>query len=244
MVRLFTEAGARPELLPLLAVRPPRDPRPLDRAASELPLYDWLVFTSTNAVEAFLPLTGGALPHRLRVAVVGEATARAVESFEAAVHLIAPRGDAESLVEALRPHVGRQERVLVPQAADARPTVVQGLTAAGAEVVPVTAYDKALPDEARAVAAALFAEAPLGWVTFTSPRIVRHFLDVAASALGEGAWSGRAGELRAASIGPVTSEELRRRGIEPAAEAALPGTAGLVEAVIEARRATPSDAVS
>src|SRR3954447_6317446 len=58
----FAAAGAWVELLPLLEVVPPADPRPLERAATELALYDWLVFTSANAVEAFLPLTGGALP--------------------------------------------------------------------------------------------------------------------------------------------------------------------------------------
>jgi uroporphyrinogen-III synthase len=54
-----------------------------------------------------------------------------------------------------------------PQAADARPLLATGLAAAGAEAVVVVAYDKRLPD------AALFAGTPLGWVTFTSPRIVR-----------------------------------------------------------------------
>src|SRR6185436_13486805 len=53
----FRAAGATVEHLPLLEVIPPADPRPLERAASELALYDWLVFTSSNAVDAFLPLT-------------------------------------------------------------------------------------------------------------------------------------------------------------------------------------------
>ena len=57
----FAAAGFRVEPLPLLEIVPPADPRPLERAATELALYDWLVFTSANAVEAFLPLTGGTL---------------------------------------------------------------------------------------------------------------------------------------------------------------------------------------
>jgi len=67
LAEAFTAAGATVELLPLLEVIPPADPRPLERAASELALYDWLVFTSSNAVEAFLPLTGGSVPGRLRI---------------------------------------------------------------------------------------------------------------------------------------------------------------------------------
>src|SRR5262245_56794702 len=77
----FLHAGATVELLPLLEVVPPPDPRPLERAASELALYDWLILTSTNAVDAFLPLTGGALPPRLKVAAVGAATAAALAEY-------------------------------------------------------------------------------------------------------------------------------------------------------------------
>ncbi|HEV7785882.1 MAG TPA: uroporphyrinogen-III synthase, partial [Thermoanaerobaculia bacterium] len=171
----FAEAGAGVELLPLLEVVPPADPRPLERAATELALYDWLVFTSANAVEAFLPLTGGALPARVRVAVVGPATAAALRSFEVEPFLEAQKADAEGLVADLAPYVARRRRVLIPQASDARPTLAEGLAAAGAEAVTIVAYDKRLPPEAPQRGAELFATEPLGWVTFTSPRIVRHF---------------------------------------------------------------------
>jgi uroporphyrinogen-III synthase len=224
----FTAAGAEVETLPLLEVVPPADPRPLERAAAELALYDWLVFTSTNAVEAFLPLTGGALPPRLRIAVVGAATAEALRAFEVEPHLEAPAGrsDAKGLLALLAPRIGRRERVLLPQAADARPTLVEGLAAAGAEPVAVVAYDKRLPPEAAERARILFSSSPIGWVTFTSPRIVRHFVD-----LFGGDWGRRRAELLAASIGRVTSAELRRQGVEPAAEAATPSDQALVAAV-------------
>lgn len=228
-VAAFEGAGAHVELLPLLEVVPPADPRALERAASELALYDWLVFTSSNAVESFLPLTGGSLPHRLRVAVVGPATAEALRSFEIEPNLLAKKADAEGLVADLAPYVSRRQRVLLPQAADARPALSEGLAAAGAEVVAVVAYDKRLPPDAPRRAAELFSASPLGWVTFTSPRIVRHF-----AGLFGADWERRRGELRAASIGPVTSAELRQQGVEPAAEADRPGDEGLVEAVVKA----------
>lgn len=227
----FSRAGAQTELLPLLEVVPPVDPRPLERAATELALYDWLVFTSANAVEAFLPLTGGALPARVRVAVVGPATAEALRAFGVEPHLEARKADAEGLVAELAPHVVRRRRVLIPQAADARPTLAEGLAAAGAEAVTIVAYDKRLPPAARERAAELFANSPLGWVTFTSPRIVRHF-----SGLLGADWEQRRPELLAVSIGPVTSAELRRLGVEPRAEALRPGEEEMVAAVIAALR--------
>jgi uroporphyrinogen-III synthase len=225
----FERAGAVVELLPLLEVVPPADPRPLERAASELALYDWIAFTSVNAVEAFLPLTPGGLPSRLRVAAVGAATAEALRAWEIEPHLVARQADAEGLAAELAPHVGRRRRILLPQAADARPALVEGLAAAGAEPIAVVAYDKRLPPDAARRAAELFSTSPLGWVTFTSPRIVRHFAELFGAD-----WERRRGELRAASIGPVTSAELRRRGVEPAAEAARPGDEEMVEAVVRA----------
>ena len=222
----FRAVGATVEHLPLLEVIPPADPRPLERAASELALYDWLVFTSSNAVDAFLPLTGGALPSRLRVAVVGPATAESLRAHGLEPHLTASRPEAEGLLDDLAPLVDRSRRVLLPQAADARPTLAEGLSRAGAEAVVIAAYDKGMPPDARERAARLFAETPIGWVTFTSPRIVRHFVELFGAD-----WERRRPEVSAASIGPVTTAELRRQGIERIAEAATPGEEGLVGAV-------------
>jgi uroporphyrinogen-III synthase len=174
-------------------------------------------------------LTGGGLPGRLHVAAVGPATAAALRAWEIEPRLVAERSEAEGLLADLAPHVDRGRRILLPQAADARPTLAEGLARLGAEAVAVTAYDKALPADAPRRAAELFSTAPLGWVTFTSPRIVRHFVE-----LFGGDWERRRPELRAASIGPVTTAELRRRGVEPAAEAARPGDEGMVEAVARA----------
>jgi uroporphyrinogen-III synthase len=230
LIAAFERAGAIVELLSLLEVVPPDDARALERAATELALYDWVVFTSVNAVEAFLPLTGGSFPARLKVAVVGPATAEALRAWEIEPHLTSTRAEAEALAADLAPLVGRRRRVLLPQAADARPTLQDGLNAAGAEAVAIVAYDKRLPAGAPQRASELFASAPLGWVTFTSPSIVRHFAELFGAD-----WERRRDELRAASIGPVTSAELRRRGVEPMAEATRPGYEGLVAAVVAVR---------
>ncbi len=225
----LTAAGARVELLPLLEIVPPADPRPLERAASELPLYHWIAFTSANAVRAFLPFADGALPQRLRVAAVGPATARALRVAGITPSIVAPTAQAEGLVEALAPHLGRRQRVLLPQAAEARDALATGLTAAGAEVVALIAYEKRLPPDAPASAARFFAADPLGWVTFASGSAARHF-----TALFGGEWTARRAELRAASIGPVTSAALRGLGVEPAAEAAQASDRALVEAIVRA----------
>lgn len=273
LVGAFAAVGAEVETLPLLEVVPPADPEPLARAAAAASTYRWIVFTSANAVDAFLPLLPGSPTAALagagpRVAAVGDATAAALRRFGVEPALVPDRRDAHGLVVALVEALsgsmpdpapeppagpdtptqpspadppapsGRRPRILLPQAADARPTLATGLAAAGVEVAVAVAYDKRLPPDAAERAHRLFGGAgPLGWVTFTSPRVVEHF-----AALFGDAWPERRATLRAASIGPVTSRALDAAGVEPAAEAATPGDAGLVAAVVAAETARPATA--
>ena len=225
----FAAAGAEVARLPLIELASPDDPRALERSAHQAPDFDWLVFTSSNAVDAFLPHTRKPLP---RCAAVGPATAAALQRRAVEPALVAGRPRAEGLLEALAPHLEPGMRVLLPQADDARPVLASGLRAAGVDVTAVAAYRKRLPDAAAATARRLFAH-DLGWVTCTSPRIVRHLAEVLAAD-----WR-RRGELRAISIGGVTSAELRQLGVEPAAEAECPSDRAMVEAAVQAARSRP-----
>ena len=223
----FAAAGALVVRLPLIEVVPPEG-RALERAARRAAGFDWLVFTSANAVRAFLALVTAPLPVRLRAAAVGQATAQALRRRGIEPALTAREPRAEGLFEVLSPRLTPGTRLLIPQAADARGDLARGLRAAGAEVTAVVAYRKRLPSRTVATARELFSASPLGWVTCTSPRIVRHFAELFASD-----WERRRGEMKAVSIGPVTSAELRRLGVEPAAEARRPSDEGLVGAMVK-----------
>lgn len=230
-VRAFEEAGAHAPLLPLLELVPPEDPGPLERALEALGDYDWVVFTSTNTVERVLDRVGGRveLPAGLRVASVGGVTSDALRKLGVEPDLEPADARAEGLAAELVPRLGPGARVLLPQAADARPVLADELAAAGARVERVDAYAKRTPPGARERAVSIFGNSRLGWVTFTSPSIARAF----ARLWGE-EWPVRSRSLLAASIGPVTSAALRELGVEPAAEAGTPGEEGLVAAVVEA----------
>lgn len=229
--RAFEAAGARVELLPLLEVVPPDDPAPLDAALAAIEGFDWIVFTSKNAVDQVLART--ALPPGLRVASVGSATSDALRERGIDPDLEPDDSRAEGLAAELGPRLrtgaGARPRVLLPQAADARPVLGEELLRAGADAVRVDAYAKRVPPAARKRAREIFGTARLGWVTFTSPSIARAFADL----WGED-WPVRRRGLFAASIGPVTGEALRDLGVEPAAEAASPGDDAMVAAVVEA----------
>lgn len=221
--RAFEAEGAQVVSLPLLTVAPPEDPGPLEEAAKRLGDFDWILFPSTNALEALLGKAS--LPPSARLAAIGGATGKALESRGRTPDLIPSRQEATGLVQELLPRLRAADRVLLPQADDARATLEEGLRD-HCRLTVATAYRKSLPAEAAALARRHLAEDPIGWVTFTSPRIVRHLVELLGSA-----WSSRRDGLEAASIGPVTSAALRRQGVEPEAEAAEPSVAALVEAV-------------
>ena len=224
------DRGGDAPLLPLLAVNPPRDPGPLHRGLETIDRFDALVLTSKNAVDAVLEALPRLRPGTL-VAAVGQTTAETLEAAGVPEVVRPGPGDsrAEGLVELLEGRLPPGATVLLPLAADARPVLERGLEAAGYRPLRVTAYEKRLPEEAPELYRELFADAPWGWVTFTSPRVARHFRELAGSD-----WESRRHELRAASIGPVTSKALHALGVEPAAEAAAPGELELVEAIVRA----------
>ncbi len=234
LLAAFRAAGARAEPLPLLEVGPPDDPTSLARAARGIAGYDWVVFASANAVDALIERLPEGLPAGVRAAAVGPATAETLRRRGVEPALIAEDRRAEGLAAELAPLLAAGARVLLPQPPDARPVLAAELARAGAGVDAVIAYAKRPSPDAPARARELFGDSgPLGWVTFTSPAIARAFADLFGPA-----WPARLPTLRAASIGPVTSADLRRLGVEPAAEAAAAGDdelAGAVAAAVAAR---------
>src|SRR6185312_1960191 len=103
MSERLTAHGALPIEVPTIAVEPPRSPAQMERAVKGLVdgRYQWVVFTSTNAVRAVWEKFGEfGLDARafsgVRIACVGEATADRVRAFGISPELV-PSGEQSSL---------------------------------------------------------------------------------------------------------------------------------------------------
>jgi len=206
LVDLLQGLGADTVLMPAIRVLGPADGGEGLRAAAEhLAEYDWVVFTSVNAVERFVPLLGRQPPvtsaTRTRVAAIGAGTARALAGAGLPVDLVPERFVAESLLQAFPPPSGGR-RVLLPRAAVAREVLPEGLRAAGWNVDVVEAYrtERSFPP-AESMAAARSADA----ITFTSASSVGNYLDEAGT---------DAVPPVVACIGPVTAAAAEERGLE------------------------------
>jgi len=223
--------GAEPVEVPLIEIHPPESFEPLDSALRNLATYDWILLTSTNAVQAVEQRAQALGLHLaatlLQVAVIGSATAQAAEAAGLPPTLTPRAYVAESLVEALGTATAGQ-RVLLARAAIARDVIPDALRAAGAEVDVVDAYRNVIPQDAPARLRAALATR-LNAATFTSSSSALHLADVARAA-GIGF---PLAEVPAVSIGPITSQTLRELGWRPAAEASPHDIPGLVAAVAQ-----------
>jgi uroporphyrinogen III methyltransferase/synthase len=205
------------------------DLAPLRAAIDRISDYNWLIFTSQNAVAIFWEqLLGRGKDSRalagLRIAAVGPATAGALLEHGITVDVIPQRFVAEGLLEMMRARDDVSgSRTLYITAEGARDALPAGLREIGAELTMIEAY-RSIPDGAGAEALARAIEAgKVDLATFTSASAVRGYIE----AVGEDL----ALMVPAASIGPQTSDALRDAGIEVRIEATESTMDGLVSAV-------------
>lgn len=224
--------GAEVVVHPLIRVAPPEDGVAVQRVAADVASYDWVVFTSVNAVRFFLAALerAGAAMERgsPRVGAVGSATAAALASAGIVVDVVPAEYAGRALPEAMAaqaPLAGA--RVLLPRSAIGREELPDLLRAAGVRVDDVAVY-RTLPDPdgARRLADAL-ADNALDVLTFTSPSAVRCLA---------GACPHLPRRVRVAAIGPSTAEAARAVGFEVHAVPDVYTSEGLVEAVVRAVR--------
>jgi uroporphyrinogen-III synthase len=245
--------GAIPILIPTIEIISPETYAPLDNELAQLDRYDWLIFTSTNAVEIFTqrvnriphpsqshpegwgirpqhePFSPTQLRQLPRIAVIGPTTAKAVQGRGLPVDLIPPKYIAESLAEALTPHAPNS-RMLLIRAAEARDTLPEALTAAGAQVTIAPAYRNQIPPDSIPALQALFATPDTypDAITFTSASTARNLI-----ALLEAANLTLPPTITLASIGPITSQTLRDLGYPPTIEAPEPTIPALVQTLAQ-----------
>ena len=214
--------GAEVVLLPVIDIAPPLDSMPLKEAAARIDEYDWLVFTSANAVQAFA--SQAPVLSKPRIAAVGSATRIAAEQAGFAVDVVPEKYVAESLAEALRSENLSQSRILIPSAAITRDVVPTALRRLGAKVDVVEAYRNVIPPEAIAFASEVFLPPYPDWVTFASSSAVVHLVQLIGL--------DRLRHSKILTIGPITSNTVRKYGASVTTEAIESNARGMIDALL------------
>jgi uroporphyrinogen III methyltransferase/synthase len=221
------ELGAETIFLPVIELREPSSSAAMDAAIHKLETYDWLIFTSANAVRYFVERVDASTRDlralRARICVIGPGTKAAVEELHLKVDRVPREFVAEGLVEPFTGEDLKGKRILFPQAAVARDIVPVELRKLGAIVDVVEAYRTETPAGLKERATEVLAHKP-DWITFTSSSTVTNLVNaVGAAALGG---------VKLASIGPVTSATLLAAGLNPDVEGDPHTIEGLVAALM------------
>ncbi len=226
------QLGAEVVEIPSIEIRPPKSFAALDHALRRIAEYDWLILTSVNGVIALFERlqSTGISPEGLstpKIAAIGPATQKAIESRGLKVAVVPRKYIAESVVDELRGEV-RGKRVLLIRAKVARDVIPQELRHAGASVDVVEAYETVVPQESRERlrdALSRPGQRPHA-VTFTSSSTARNFMELL-GAENKHLLTG----VMLASIGPVTSTTMRELGLPVHIEASDYTIPGLVSAL-------------
>jgi uroporphyrinogen III methyltransferase / synthase len=220
--------GAHVIELPTIRIEPPSDLREFGELVQDAHIYDWIVFTSANGVEAFFDIffklyddsreIGGA-----RIAAIGPATAQRVKEFHLHVDLQPEEFVAEDIVREFKKQGSIENlKILLVRAEKARDVLPKELSALGAIVDEAFAY-RTVPETRDASGARRqLAKDGADLITFTSSSTVENFL-----ALGLPWPKG----MQVASIGPITSQTARDNGLKIDVEAKRHDIDGLVDAI-------------
>ncbi len=243
----LAKAGFEPVFFPTIAIRPVDDWSAFEEAVANIAKYDWVIFTSTNAVGVFFrsplpywasPPEGGRIspfPPRgkarkgafPKIAAVGTKTAEALQSHGVDVDFAPEEFVGEALFAGLGDVAGKW--LLLPRAKVAREVLPQEIAKAGGIVHEISIYETVTADLDPDGLAAL--QAGVDMVTFTSPSTVNNFVKLAQSAGFDPLHLPNNPLI--ACIGPVTEDAAREADFAPLLVAETYTTDGLIEILLK-----------
>jgi uroporphyrinogen III methyltransferase/synthase len=230
--QLLREQGAEPIEFPVIKITPPECSRELDVALDRIDQYDWLLFTSANAVRAVMARLNelGRDVRSLKgpkIGAIGPATAETISCTGVRVDFTPSRFVAEAVVEEF-PEDPSGKRILIPRAQDAREVLPEKLTELGADVDAVTVYRTEIDESCAAPVREMLRNGEIDIITFTSSSTVKNFVKLIGVSVPAG--------VQIACIGPITAQTAEDLGLRPDIVAEEYTIEGLVRSMTAADR--------
>jgi uroporphyrinogen III methyltransferase/synthase len=213
LVENLGKLGAMPILLPLVAFAAPEDYGPMDAALDRLEEFDWIIFTSENAVRAVVKRAGvrgnlrNVAGRRSRAAAVGPTTAAAAERAGFFVDYQAQTHSGAALANELGEKL-RDQTVFLPRSDRANPDLPQLLRNYGAEVTEVVAYRTVPPVNLDQEKITAIVNGEVDAILFFSPTAVEHFVGIVSTEKLHDLQN----RFAITAVGPITANALRQSG--------------------------------
>ena len=234
LFRALNDAGASVILFPCIEFVPPEDYGPLDDALSHLNHFDWIAFTSQNAVRFFRQrqreldaMRSAPVTAHAKIAALGVATAEAAtkEGLPAEFVASGARSGAD-FVEAFAP-LARGQKLLLPQSDQAGERIAATLGAAGVVVTSVVAYRTCVPQSMDNDALARIRSEGADLIFFGSPSAFRNFVET----VGKEIVTQLANNSAFGAIGSTTAAAIREAGVAVQFESPEPSATAVVESM-------------
>jgi uroporphyrinogen III methyltransferase/synthase len=215
LVEHLGKLGGLPILLPLVAFSAPEDFGPMDAALDRLEQFDWIIFTSENAVRAVVKRAGvrgnlrNVAGRRSRAAAVGPTTASAAERAGFFVDYQAQTHSGAALANELGEKL-RGQTLFLPRSDRANPDLPQLLRNYGAEVTEVVAYRTVTPVNLDEQKIAAIVNGEVEAILFFSPTAVEHFIGI----VGTEKLLDLQNHLAITAVGPITANALHQSGVD------------------------------
>lgn len=234
-LRLLLESeGAEVHSLPLLEIAPPDDWRAVDAAIARLSDFAWVAFTSPNSVSYFFDRLRH-VGHDARtfgsakVAAVGQSTGDLLRERGIEPDLLPDTHSAAGLARAFAELDLAGQEILVPASAIGRTELDEQLSAQGADILRITAYENRPPAAGTMDLPAALTEGRLDCVVFASPSSARNFLDVVGREQGLACLR----DVDIAVIGPTTAGAIEELGLPVAIQPPDSSVTALVQAICD-----------
>lgn len=227
LTEYLTRLGARVLECRAIELEPVENFAAVDDAISRLSTYDWLIFTSANAVSYFMKrlVEGKRELPQTPIAVVGTATAERLKQWKLSPSLMPERFNAEGLLESF-PRDLHGVRILFPRAAVAREILPEELRRRGAIVDVLPVYrTKKTPDGSLDISR-IFRTEPVDCVVFTSSSAVHAIAESLGDQLQPALQN-----VPIAAIGPVTASSCEALGLHVAIQPSRATIPDLVAAI-------------
>ena len=215
LVDALRDAGAEPVLLPLVAFATADNLSELDACLRDSARFDWVFFTSQNALRAVqqrcaaLVLPLDKVFAGIKIAAVGPATAEAVTAAGLPVNFISRIHTGVALAEELSAET-QKKRVFLPRSDRANPDLIEVLNLHGWQVTPVVAYKTVSPNSDSADLQESLLHGDADAILFFSPSAVHHFRDL----LGAQRFRDLGRQSVFVAIGPVSGTALKAEGVD------------------------------
>lgn len=230
---IWNDTGAEVILLPVLEICGPDDWSEFDKLSVRTD-FDFIIFTSSNAVKMFCKRVKERNVifdyTRVKVAAVGSKTSEACKNEGIPVSIIPGEFSGAGVVEAFKNYHIKNKRVFIPRSALAKNDIVEGLVNVGAVVKSTVVYDVKIPDREKAAdKIKLIQSSPVDFILFTSPSTYYNFVKLVEITDEPEYFS----KVKVAAIGKTTKQAIEERGVKVSVVPDVQTMEGLKDAIID-----------